>query len=104
MAEVWITIAGLAVATAAIRALGPVFVGGRELPPRAMDVIALTAAALLAALVVVETFGGDDRTLELDARVAGLTGAGAVLAVRRDAILPAVIAAGITAALVRALT
>jgi branched-subunit amino acid transport protein len=100
--EVWITIGALAVTTAAIRAFGPVLVGGRELPPRAMNVIALTAASLLAALVVVETFGGA-RSLELDARAAGLAGAAAVLAVRRDAILPAVTAAAFTAAVVRAL-
>ena len=101
MAEVWITIGGLALTTAAIRAFGPVLVGGRELPARAMDVIALTAAALLAALIVVETFGGD-QSLELDARAAGLGAAGAVLAVKRDAILPAVTAAAVAAALVRA--
>ena len=32
MGEVWLTIGVLAVATATIRALGPVLLGGRDLP------------------------------------------------------------------------
>ncbi len=58
MSEIWVTIGVLAVGTALIRASGPVILGGRELPQRVMDVIALLAPALLAALVVVETFTG----------------------------------------------
>jgi uncharacterized membrane protein len=99
---VWATIGALAVATALIRASGPVALGGRELHPRLMDVIALVAAALLAALVVVETFGGPDRTLELDARVVGIAAAGTVLAFRGE-MLWAVGAAAVAAALTRAL-
>jgi uncharacterized membrane protein len=99
---VWITIVVLAIATAVIRASGPVILGGRSLHPRLMNVIELLAPALLAALVVVETFGGPDKTLELDARAAGLAAAAGVLYVR-DSMLLAVGAAGVTAALVRAL-
>ena len=103
MTEVWVTIAVLAVATALIRASGPVLLGGRELPPRMLDVIALRAPALLAALVVVETFrapaGGE---LELDARVLGVGAAGVVLA-RGGSALPAVALAAIVTALARAI-
>jgi branched-subunit amino acid transport protein len=90
--------------TAAIRASGPVSLGGRELPPVAMRVIALVAASLLAALVMVETFAGGDDTLELDARALGVAAAGVVLWVRHDALLAAVGAAAVVAALARALT
>lgn len=103
MSDVWTTIVVLAVATAAIRALGPVSLGGRELPPLTMRVISLIAASLLAALVVVETFAGGDDTLELDARALGVAAAGGVLLVRHDALLAAVGAAAVVAALARAL-
>ena len=102
MLSTWVTIGALAVTTALIRASGPVILGGRELPERVMDVIALVAAALLAALVVVETFAGEDQALELDARVGGVVVAGIVLAFRAS-MLWAVGAAAVAAALTRAL-
>ena len=103
MSTAWITIAALAVATALIRASGPVLVGGRKLPGRALDVIALLAPALLAALVVVQTVGGPDHSLEIDARLLGVTAAAISLAIR-NSILPAVIVAAAVTALARALT
>ena len=103
MSAVWVTIVVLAVATAMIRASGPVALGGRELHPRVMDVVALVAAALLAALVVVEAFAGDGRSLELDARAAGVGVAAILLLGFRTSMLWAVFAAAATAALVRAL-
>ena len=54
----WVTIVAVALANAAIKAVGPVLVGARELPPRVLAVIALVAPALLAALVVTETSVG----------------------------------------------
>ena len=51
MTEVWATIGVLAVVGAAIKATGPVLVGGRQLPAWANGVIALLAPALLSALV-----------------------------------------------------
>jgi hypothetical protein len=65
-------------------------------------VIALLAPALLAALVVVETFGRPDGTLEVDQRAAGVAAAGAALALRAPILLVIAIAAVVTA-LVRAL-
>jgi branched-subunit amino acid transport protein len=102
VSEVWLTIGVLAAATALIRAAGPVILGGRELPPRLMGVIALLAPALLAALVLVETVGTEDRTLELDARLLGVAAAGGVLASGRS-MLWAVVAAAATAAAARAI-
>ena len=102
MTEVWVTIGALTVITALVRAAGPVALGGRELPPRLNDVIALLAPALLAALVVVETLGTDEGAVEVDARLAGVAAAGAALAMGRS-MLWAVAAAAVTAAVLRAI-
>ena len=102
MSEVWVTIGVLAVATAAIRAFGPVAVGGRALPDRVMAVIELLVPALLAALVVVETFGAPSGgELELDERILGVAAAGGVLAAG-GTMLPAVTVAALVTALARA--
>jgi branched-subunit amino acid transport protein len=101
--DVWITIGALALATAAIKAAGPLFLGGRELPPRANAVIGLLPAALLAALVVTETFGDASGGIELDARAAGLVAAGVAVALNRSLIV-IVLAAAVAAAATRALT
>jgi branched-subunit amino acid transport protein len=103
MSEIWSTIIALALITAAIRASGPIALGGRALPPAVLRVIALVAPSLLAALVMVETFAGADQTVELDARAIGVAAAGVVLVRRREAMLTAVIVAAASAALVRAL-
>jgi uncharacterized membrane protein len=97
MTEVWITVAVLAVVTAAIRAAGPVLVGGRDLHPRLTGVVALLAPALLAALVVTETFGRPDGALVVDERAAGVAAAGAAIALRAPIIPVIAIAAAVTA-------
>jgi branched-subunit amino acid transport protein len=102
VSEVWLTIGALTVITALIRASGPVALGGRDLPSRLRDVIALLAPALLAALVLVETVGTDDGSLRLDARLVGVVVAAGVLAVGRG-MLWAVAAAAVTAAAARAI-
>jgi branched-subunit amino acid transport protein len=98
--SLWVAIVGVALASAAIKAVGPVLVGGRELPPRALSVVALLAPALLAALVVTETFG-EDGHLVLDERAIGVAVAGAAL-VFRAPVLVAVALAAVTTALLRA--
>ena len=100
MTTLWITIIAVALASAAIKAAGPVLVGGRELPPRAVAVIALLAPALLSALVITETFG-EDGHLVLDERAVGVAVAGVALALRAP-MLVAVALAALTSALVRA--
>jgi hypothetical protein len=100
--EVWITIAGLAVATAALKAAGPLVVGGRELPGGAFAVIGLLAPALLTALVLTETFT-HDQELTLDPRAAGL-GCAAVAALLRAPLLVTVLVAAVGTAAVRAIT
>jgi uncharacterized membrane protein len=100
MTGLWVAIISVAVASAAIKATGPVLVGGKELPPKANAVIALLAPALLTALVVTETFG-EDGHLALDARAVGVGVAALALAFRAP-VLVALILAALTTALVRA--
>jgi Branched-chain amino acid transport protein (AzlD) len=100
MSAVWITVIALALATAALKLVGPLVLGGRTLPPAAMSVVELLAAALLAALVIVETFG-DGRSLVIDARVPGV--AFAAIALRRGVpVVVAVLGAAVVAAVWRA--
>ena len=100
MTTLWVTVFAVALASAAIKAAGPVLVGGRELPPRVVSVIALLAPALLAALVVAETFG-EDQHLVLDEKAVGVAVAAVALALRAP-VLIAVTLAAVTTALVRA--
>jgi branched-subunit amino acid transport protein len=102
LTEVWITIAGLTAATMALKAAGPLIVGGRELPERALAVIALLAPALLAALVLTGTFT-DGKELTLDPRAAGL-GCAALAALLRAPLLVTVLVAAVGTAVVRAVT
>ena len=103
MTEAWITIAGLAVGTVAIKAFGPITAGGRDIPPRVAAVIALVAPALLAALVITLTFGTDRSGITLDARLIGLLAAGAGIAARLP-LLAIMSVAAVAAAATRALT
>jgi len=102
MTDAWLTIGGLFVATVAIKAAGPLIVGGRELPPSAYAVIGLLAPALLTALILTDTFArGQDLTV--DPRAAGLLCAGVAAALRAP-LLVIVLVAAVAAAAVRAIT
>ena len=102
MTSVWVVIAALALATAALKLAGPLALGGRPLPGLALSVVELLASALLAALVVVETFGRG-RSLVLDARVLGA--AFAVIAVwRRAPMIVVVLGAAAVTAIARLLS
>ena len=57
MTAVWLTIAALTVGTFATKAAGTLVLGDRQPGERTMAMTALVAPALLAALVVYETFG-----------------------------------------------
>lgn len=96
----WIAIAVLAAGTYALKAVGPLVVGGRELPPRAARLAELLPPALLAALVVVQTLGGNGG-LTVDARLAGVTVAGVAVWLRAPFLVVIVLGAA-TAALLRA--
>jgi branched chain amino acid efflux pump len=102
MSDAWITIIGLVIATVTLKAAGPVLVGGRTLPPAALGVIGLLAPALLAALIVTDTFA-QDQELMIDARAAGLGCAGVAVALRAPLLVTVLVAAA-GAAAVRAIT
>lgn len=96
---IWLTIAGCTVVTVAIKALGPVVMGGRELPPRLGGVIMLMAPALLAALVVSSALADGNR-LHVGADTVGVASGAAVLMLTRAGVLTSVlVAATVTAAL-----
>ena len=82
MSEVWLTIGVLAVGTVAIKATGPLALGGREPGERTFAVVSLFAPALLAALVVYETLSDGHDGLAVDARVIGVGAAVTALALR----------------------
>ena len=96
----WLTVAAVAAATIAIKAAGPVVLGGRQLPEPVLRVVALLPAALLAALVAVLTVQSDGG-LVLDARLIGV-GVGLVAILLRAPILLVVILAGAATAVARA--
>ncbi|MGH2594490.1 MAG: AzlD domain-containing protein [Actinomycetota bacterium] len=96
MTRAWLVVALVGAATVAIKAIGPVLLGGRELPPRVASLIGLLAPALLAALVAINTFGSG-RTLVLDERVLGVAAAGVAIWRKAPVLLVVVIAASVTA-------
>jgi branched-subunit amino acid transport protein len=99
MSDVWVTVAVVGVATMLFKAAGPVFLGRRSLPPRTQGVVGLLAPVMLTALVVTQTFGGDE-TVTVDARVPGVL-AGAIAVWRRVPLVPAMVIAATVTALFR---
>jgi branched chain amino acid efflux pump len=101
VSEAWAIVLAVGLGTMAIKAAGPVLLGGRPLPTPVQRVVALLAPALLAALVTSAAFGsGND--LVLDARAIGLA-VGALALVLRAPVLAVVVAAAAAAAVVRLL-
>lgn len=96
MSTVWLVVLVVGIATVALKATGPVLLGGRELPEPVAGVVALLAPVLLAALVVTQTVGGDNE-LVLDARLAGVGAGAAAIAARAPLPAVVVVAAAATA-------
>jgi branched-subunit amino acid transport protein len=104
MTQAWLVVGLVGVATIAIKSIGPVLLGGRELPPRIASLIGLLAPALLAALVAINTFGsvsaktiGTAHSLVVDERVLGVAAAGVAIWLKAPVLLVVVIAAAVTA-------
>lgn len=96
--EAWIVVALVGVATVAFKAAGPVLIGRRSLPPNVQSVVDLLAPVMLIALVVTQTFGGDEE-VTVDARVAGVGAALVAILLRAHVIVAMAIAALVTALL-----
>ena len=99
MSDAWVVVLAVGLGTIAIKASGPVLLGGRPLPDRVQGVVALLAPALLAALVATNTFGSGQR-LVVDARLIGV-GVAALAIVLRAPILVVVVVAAAAAAIAR---
>ena len=102
MSEVWLLVLLCGAGTVLLKGLGPALVGGRELPPRALRMVALLAPTMLAALVATQTFADGER-LVLDPRAVGIGAAVVALAARAPFLVVVAAAAG-AAALTRAVT
>ncbi|MGH2381936.1 MAG: AzlD domain-containing protein [Candidatus Limnocylindria bacterium] len=99
MSDAWVIVLAVGAGTIAIKAAGPVLLGGRPLPDRVQGVVALLAPALLAALVATAALGSGQQ-LVLDARIIGL-GAAALAILLRAPILLVVITAAAAASVAR---
>ncbi|MDP9297624.1 MAG: AzlD domain-containing protein [Actinomycetota bacterium] len=95
MRAAWVVVALVGFATVAIKALGPVLLGGRPLPARSAGVVALLAPALLAALVAINTVGSGQRLI-IDARLLGVAAAAIALWLRAPVLIVVVLAAVVT--------
>ncbi|MDE0805832.1 MAG: AzlD domain-containing protein [Acidimicrobiales bacterium] len=97
MSTTVIVLAGLSVGTYALKAAGPLLLGGRRLPPVIETISDRIPAALLAALVVVSAVGGDGEVV-LDERVFGVVAAAIALRFRVAFVAVVVVAVATTAA------
>ena len=96
MTDTWIVVAAVGAITVAIKALGPMLLGGKPMPPRVTRIVALLAPALLAALVAVNTLGGD-RALQVDARLPGVLTAALAIKLKAPVLVVVIVAALVTA-------
>jgi hypothetical protein len=98
MSEAWLVVVTVGGATMAMKALGPVLLGGRDLPRPVAAANRQHAPAVLAARVVVQAVGGD-REIVVDERILGLGAAFIALLLRAPLVVVVVVAAGSTALL-----
>lgn len=96
MSETWLVVVLVGAGTVAIKAAGPVLLGGRPLPARLTGVVELLAPAVLGALVAVQTFG-NGQALTVDARLVGVAAAAIALWRKAPLLAVVVVAAAATA-------
>ena len=97
----WTALLALCAISYALKGVGPLLAGGRQLGPRVRLTLDLVPVPLLAALILVQTVS-DGHRFVLDARAPAL-GVAALLVWRRAPFLVVVLGAAGTAALIRAL-
>ena len=101
MSDSFVLIAGMALATFAIKAAGPIALGGRALPERFTGVVALLAPALLSALIVTQALA-DGQKLAIGTDTAGVV-AGGLVAWRTGSVIGCVLVAAAVTAILRAI-
>ena len=97
----WVVVAIVGAVTIVFKASGPVLLGRRRLPTRVAALVDVLAPAMLAALVVTQTVGGDGEIV-VDERLAGVI-AGAIALRLRAPLLVVMVVAAATAGLIRLL-
>jgi branched-subunit amino acid transport protein len=97
----WTLVLLLAAAAYSFKVLGLIVIGRRQLPSTLERCLALIPAALIAALIVNDTFA-DGKDLVIDARAAGV-GAAAVAAWRRAPLIVVIVVGAAVTATVRQL-
>ena len=97
----WTLVFGLAVGAYAFKVLGLVVIGDRSLPAALERCLALIPAALIAALIVKDTFSVGHH-LSIDARTAGV-GVGVIAAWRKAPVIVVIALGAATTAMLRAL-
>ncbi len=102
MSAAWSIVLAVGAGTVVLKAVGPVGVAGRELPSRVAALMSMVGPAILAALVVAETFA-HGRSLVVDARIAGVGACAVAVLFRPPLWVVNVVGAAATAA-VRMLT
>ena len=98
MSATWTVVLVVGVFTMALKAAGPVLLGGRNLPPRVEQAFGLLAPSLLAALVVTQAVG-ENGELVFDERLVGVGVAAAAIRLRAPLIVVMTLAAVSTALL-----
>jgi branched-subunit amino acid transport protein len=96
VSSTWLVVLLVGAGTVAIKAAGPVLLGGRPLPARLTGIVGLLAPAVLGALVAVQTFG-DGRALSIDERLIGVAAAGIALWRKAPLLVVVIVAAAATA-------
>jgi branched-subunit amino acid transport protein len=102
MSAAWTCVIAVGAGTFALKAVGPVGVSGRKLPAHVLELLDMVAPAILAALVVTETFA-HGRALVLDARLVGVV-AGLVAIALRAPIWLVVLVGAVATAVARLVT
>jgi len=98
---IWVLIVLVAALTAAIKAAGPMALGGRELPAWFSRIVTVMPAAVLAALVVTVALA-NGRTLSVGPETVGVAAAG-LIAWRGGSVIMCVLVAAVVTAGLRAL-
>lgn len=98
--NIWILIVLVAALTAAIKAAGPIALGGRELPGWFSSIVTAMPAAVLAALVVTAALANGEE-LSIGPETAGVAAAG-VVAWRGGSVITCVVVAAVVTAGLRA--
>lgn len=99
MSATWTVVLAVGALTIALKSVGPLLIGGRELSPRLTNAFDLLAPAVLAALVVTQALG-EDGELVFDERLVGVGVAAAAVRLRAPLIVVMIVAA-VSTALVR---